>query len=52
MNLLLVIIILILILTRNKWVGEVKFLNERGKKAFGPTLWVILVILVILALLN
>ncbi len=51
MNLLL-IIVLILILTRSKWVGEVKFLNERGKKAFGPTLWVILVVLVILAVLN
>lgn len=50
MNILLIIVI-ILILTRSKWVGEVKFLNERGQKAFGPTLWIILVVLVILALL-
>ncbi len=51
MKLLLIVVILVLLLTRGKWLNELSFLNEKGKKAFGPTLWIIIIVLIILALL-
>ena len=51
MELILIVVVLLLLVGREKLLSELHFLNEKGKKVFGPTLWIILIVLIILVIL-
>ncbi|MEK9158103.1 MAG: hypothetical protein AAB638_02890 [Patescibacteria group bacterium] len=51
MNLLIIVVVLLLLVGREKLLNELHFLNEKGKKVFGPILWIILLVLIVLYLL-